>query len=218
MVPALCHQPIYKGYMCTAVYRTSRISAVAGLFMLTALSIQAMAQPTLDIKLVHDTSPEQKTRTQLQGIMTKYDLSRWLFTHEINIESQEIPHSHPVLTLNTRHLNQDDLLLSTFIHEQLHWFLDTRKNATAAAITELRAMYPEIPVGYPDGSNDVEGNYEHMIVISLEYQALQILLGQSKAEEVMVYWSEDHYKWLYKKALADQALLGALVVKYGLLP
>jgi hypothetical protein len=179
---------------------------------------QVIAQPALEIKLVHGTLPEQKTRTQLQSLMAKYDLSRWLFTHEINIESQEIPHSHPVLTLNTRHLNQDDLLLSTFIHEQLHWFLDTHENATAAAVAELRVMYPKIPVGYPDGSNDIEGNYEHMIVISLEYQALKTLLGQPKANEVMVYWSEDHYKWLYKKALVDQALLGALVAKYGLIP
>jgi len=179
---------------------------------------QVIAHPALDIKLVHGTIPEQKTITQLQSLMAKYDLSRWLFTHEINVESHEIPHSHPVLTLNTRHLNQDDLLLSTFIHEQLHWFLDTRESATAAAVAELRVMYPKIPVGYPDGSNDIEGNYEHMIVISLEYQALKTLLGQPKANDVMVYWSEDHYKWLYKKALVDQALLDALVVKYGLMP
>ena len=177
-----------------------------------------IAQPALDIKLVHGTMPEQKTRTQLQNLLAKYDLSRWLFTHEINIESHEIPHSHPVLTLNTRHLNQDDLLLSTFIHEQLHWFLDTRKSATAAAVAELRLIYPKIPVGYPDGSNDIEGNYEHMIVISLEYQALKTLLGQAKANDVMVYWSEDHYKWLYNKALVDQSLLDALIVKYGLTP
>jgi hypothetical protein len=177
-----------------------------------------IAQPALVIKLVHGTMPEQKTRTQLQSLMAKYDLSRWLFTQEINIESQVIPHSHPVLTLNTRHLNQDDLLLSTVIHEQLHWFLDTRKSATAAAVGELRLIYPKIPVGYPDGSNDIDGNYEHMVVISLEYQALKTLLGQAKANDVMVYWSEDHYKWLYKKALVDQALLDALIVKYGLTP
>ena len=29
--------------------------------------------------------------------------------------------SHPVLTLHTRHRRDDDLLLSTFLHEQLHW-------------------------------------------------------------------------------------------------
>jgi hypothetical protein len=179
---------------------------------------QVTAHPALDIKLVHGTMPEKKTRTQLQSLMAKYDLSRWFFTHKINIQSHEIPHSHPVLTLNTRHLNQDDMLLSTFIHEQLHWLLDTRKSATAAAVAELRVMYPKIPVGYPDGSNNIEGNYEHMLVISLEYQALKTLLGQSKANDVMVFWSEDHYKWLYKKALVDQALLGTLVVKYGLIP
>jgi hypothetical protein len=179
---------------------------------------QVIAEPALDVKLVHGTMPEQKTKTQLQSLMTNYDLSRWLFTHKISIESRQIPHSHPVLTLNTRHLNRDDLLLSTFIHEQLHWFLDTRKSATAAAVAELRVMYPQIPLGYPNGSGDMEGNYDHMIVISLEYQALKTLLGQSNAAETMVYWSEDHYKWLYKKVLTDEARLNALLVKHGLVP
>lgn len=179
---------------------------------------QVIAQPSLEVKLVPGTIPEEKSRTQLQSLMTRYDLSRWLFTNKINIESRQIPHSHPVLTLNARHLNHDDLLLSTFIHEQLHWFLDTQKSATTATVAELRVIYPRIPVGYPDGSDDEEGNYEHIIVISLEYQALRILLGQSKAEDAMVYWSEDHYKWLYKKKLADQSILDALLIKHGLVP
>jgi hypothetical protein len=71
---------------------------------------------------------------------------------------------------------------------------------------------------FTTAADNIEGNYEHMIVISLEYQALKTLLGQPKANDVMVYWSEDHYKWLYKKALVDQSLLGALVVKHGLMP
>lgn len=179
---------------------------------------QVGAAPVIDVKLVHGTMPEQKTKSQLQSLMTKYDLSRWIFTHKISIESRQIPHSHPVLTLNTRHLDRDNLLLSTFIHEQLHWFLDTRKSAATAAIAELRVMYPQIPVGYPDGSGDMEGNYDHLLVIALEYQALKTLLGPSDAANTMAYWSEDHYKWLYKQVLADEARLNTLLVKHGLVP
>jgi hypothetical protein len=179
---------------------------------------QVGAAPAIDLKLVHGTMLEQKTKSQLQSLMTRYDLSRWIFTHKISIESRQIPHSHPVLTLNTRHLDRDDLLLSTFIHEQLHWFLDTRKSATAAAAAELRVMYPQIPLGYPDGSDDMEGNYDHMLVISLEYRALKTLLGPSGAASTMAYWSEDHYKWLYTTVLANEARLNTLLVKHGLIP
>jgi hypothetical protein len=43
------------------------------------------------------------------------------------IKERAIPHSHPVLTLNTRNLDSDDQLLSAFLHEQLHWYLDAHK-------------------------------------------------------------------------------------------
>ena len=61
-----------------------------------------------------------------------------------------IPHSHPVLTLSTRHLKDDDLLLSTFLHENLHHFLTQNpEKAEAATKKELRAVFPKVPVGVP---------------------------------------------------------------------
>lgn len=66
---------------------------------------------------------EREIREQLLCLLRKYDLGKWLFTREIRIEEGATPHSHPVLTLNTRHLGDDSLLLASFIHEQLHWHL-----------------------------------------------------------------------------------------------
>jgi hypothetical protein len=59
----------------------------------------------------------------VQGMrfLDKYDLTPWLFTRAVVIDDDATPHSHPVLTLHTRHLRDDLLLLSTFIHEQSHW-------------------------------------------------------------------------------------------------
>jgi hypothetical protein len=176
----------------------------------------ACATPALDITLAHGTTAEQKTKVQLQRLLGKYNVSKWVFTRKISIEGGQIPHSDPVLTLNTRHLDRNDLLLSTFIHEQLHWFLASREDATAAVVAELRTMYPQIPLGFPQGSGDEEGNYHHMIVTYLEYQAGKSLLGPAQARKVIDFWSGDHYTWIYKKMLADEARLGAVLRKHGL--
>lgn len=184
-------------------------------FTLCAASL-AHAAPGWDITLAHGTTVEQKTKAQLRSLLAKHDVSKWVFTRKINIETGQIPHSDPVLTLNTRHLNRSDLLLSTFIHEQLHWFLAQKEEATAAAVADLRQMYPAIPLGFPEGSGDEEGNYHHMIVTFLEYQAGKTLLGPVKARKVMDFWSKDHYTWIYKKMLADEAKIRAVLEKHAL--
>lgn len=186
--------------------------------LLLALSAPGMALATssFEITLAHGTTVEQKTKAQLQRLLGKYKVGKWVFTRKINIESGQIPHSDPVLTLNTRHLDRSDLLLSTFIHEQMHWFLASREDATAAAVNELRAMYPQIPLGFPQGSGDEEGNYHHMIVTWLEYQAGKALLGPAQAKKVVDFWSNDHYTWIYRKMVADEARIGAVLRKHGL--
>jgi hypothetical protein len=68
----------------------------------------------------------------------------WIFTHDIRIETRVIPHSHPILTLNTRSLDDDDRLLSTFVHEQLHWGV---QKPDEGLITQLAHRYPILPVG-----------------------------------------------------------------------
>lgn len=184
-----------------------------------ALSVAGMAgaAPEMSITLAHGTTPEHKTRAQLQKLLAKYDVSKWVFTRHITIESGQIPHSDPVLTLNTRHLDRNDLLLSTFIHEQLHWFLAHKQEATAAAVAELRRMYPVIPLGFPQGSGDEQGNYHHVIVTFLEYQAGKTLLGPARARKVMDFWSKDHYTWIYRTMLADEAKIRAVLEKHALL-
>jgi hypothetical protein len=45
---------------------------------------------------------------QLRRLERTYPLSQWTFTSDIRVEFGALPHSHPVLTLNTRHLDDDD--------------------------------------------------------------------------------------------------------------
>ena len=78
---------------------------------------------TLEIRLASGTALEQRGREQLERLLATHDLSRWLFTRTVQIQSRVIPHSHPVLTLNMQYLDNDAAQLASFLHEQLHWFL-----------------------------------------------------------------------------------------------
>jgi hypothetical protein len=176
------------------------------------------ANPHVSISLKNRDAKEGATQSQLERLLSQYDLTPWIFTTSVVIDEDSIPHSHPVLTLHTRHLKDDDLLLSTFVHEQAHWFFDQHHEDAAKAVAELRGLYPSIPVGFPEGSNDSDGNYEHLIVIYLEDEADRKLLGELRAWHVMSFWSQDHYTWLYRTVLKDRARLRDLVRKYHLDP
>lgn len=185
------------------------------------LSLSCLAAPRatvqMSVTLAHNSPDEQKTQAQLAALLNKYDVSTWIRTRQIIIKEKEIPHSHPVLTLNTRHLDRDDLLLSTFVHEQIHWAIDAKPAPLAAAIKELKARYPVLPVGYPKGASDAQGNYEHLIIIYLEDQANRQLLGRQGARKVMQHWATDHYTALVDIVVKDNAGIAAIVKKHGLL-
>lgn len=188
-------------------------------FVITSImQTAAYAQEKITISLSHGTSAEQQTKEQLQRLLKSYDLSQWIFTKSIIIDEKAIPHSHPTLTLHTRHLKDDELLLSTFVHEQAHWFVTQRDKDSEAAVKELRAIFPTIPVGFPEGSNDERGNYVHLLVIYLEYRADRELLGELKARQVMDFWAKDHYTWIYKTVLERTREIGNIAFKYKLIP
>jgi hypothetical protein len=142
--------------------------------------------------------------------------SQYTFTRQVVIDEHAIPHSHPVLTLHTRHLNSDDQLLSTYVHEQLHWYLNAHEQQTQAAEAELRKLYPKVPVGYPDGAQDEESTYLHLIDCYLELQADRHLMGSQRAADVLKFWSGDHYRWVYKTVLQDEPRIAEIVKRQNL--
>jgi hypothetical protein len=188
--------------------------------LLGQLVMAQSASSALEVALKHDDQREQQTRQQLLRLLSAYDLSNWIFTRKVMIESgfQVIPHSHPVLTLSTRHLKDDDLLLSTFVHEQLHWYLGVKPKETEEAYKELKSVFPKVPVGFPEGGNDEESTYKHIIVCFLEYQAVKGILGELRAKQVMEFWATDHYTWIYKTVLDREREIGALMRKHKLVP
>lgn len=171
---------------------------------------------SLTIRTAHNSAPELATKAQLERLIRAHDLSQWTFTREIVIDEKSIPHSHPVLTLHTRHLNQDDELLSTYLHEQLHWFLASYPAETKAAEQDLMKLYITVPVGYPEGANDNESTYLHLLDCRLEQQADLAVLGEHRTAEVMQFWAADHYRWIYRTVLYDGPKIDEILERHGL--
>lgn len=184
------------------------------------LAIAQTTSPQLEITLKKDDDRERKTKQQLERLLTAYDASAWIFTRKIIIESgfNVIPHSHPILTLSTRYLKDDELLLATFVHEQIHWYLGEKPKETEDSYNELKTMFPKVPVGYPEGGINEESTYKHILVCYLEYQAIKGLFGELKARQVIDFWATDHYTWIYKTVLSQEQEIGTLMRKHKLIP
>lgn len=165
------------------------------------------AQDKVEISLKNRSESETQTKERLEKLLQRHNVSKWVFTRKIIIEDNVIPHSHPVLTLSTR--DDGDRLLATFVHEQIHWFLVENAERTEKAKTELRAAYPKVPVGRPDGARDEESSYLHLIVNYLEYQAMRELVGDARAKEV--FEGKGYYKWIYRTVLTDTSKLKEVV-------
>lgn len=191
--------------------------------LLLALSIKALvpylgvAQTTqaIEIRLHSGTALEERGREQLHRILATYNLDKWIFTHEVMIQSRVIPHSHPLLTLNTRYLEDDIAQLGTFLHEQLHWFLTDHvaKEVVGATIEDLRQRYRNVPTEPPEGAMGEHSTYLHLIVCHLELQALTQLVGEGQARKQLESW--DHYTWVYHTVLKDVKTIGRVVNRHG---
>ena len=104
--------------------------------------------------------------------------------------------SHPALTLHTRHAKDDELLLSTFVHEQFHWFLTERRESTGTGDRRSRGAIPDRAGGRDRRARDEYSIYLHVLVCYLEQQADLQLLGELKTRQVMEFWATDHYTWV----------------------
>jgi hypothetical protein len=181
------------------------------LWTILATAVTCLAADRVNIQLKNGSKDEQQTKAQLEQILKSYDLGKYTFTHDVVIDENSIPHSDPILTLHTRHLKSDDQLLSTYVHEQLHRHLEAQENQTHAAEMELRKLYPKVPVGFPEGANDEQATYEHLIVCYLEMQADRELVGRERATALMNFWAGDHYRWVYKTVIQDELRIAEIV-------
>lgn len=155
------------------------------------------------ISMKSNSTTEQASKAHLEKIINQYDLDKYIYTKTVMVEDSTIPHSHPVLTINTADTT-DENLISTFMHEQMHWFILSRSDDTKTVVELLKMEFPGAPVQLPDGSGDVQSTYEHLIVCYYEYQALKELTGKEKADKVINSLKDRLYKWIYKTMLEHE--------------
>jgi len=138
----------------------------------------------------------------LVNLRGRYDLSAWEYTKKVRIAPFETPHSHPVLTLNARLVEDEDAFLATYLHEQIHWALALhRRRETELAIEQLRDCYPNAHAAFPKTARSEQSTYLHLVVNWIEVLAVSEAIGRERAEAQTR--RRRIYTWIYETVLED---------------
>ncbi|MEZ5856798.1 MAG: hypothetical protein R3D67_19395 [Hyphomicrobiaceae bacterium] len=170
--------------------------------------------------LSHAEQEAHRIENMLLALRKRHDLARFEFTRLVRIRPAGATHSHPILTLSTRFAATEDMLLSTYLHEQMHWYLwelgGHDHDPIEPFFDELVRRYPKAPTSLPDGGRNYEQTYLHIVVCWLEIWASAQLIGMQRARAVAdAPWG---YRWIYRTVLEDWHPLGDLLTENALLP
>ncbi|WP_234572300.1 hypothetical protein [Rhodohalobacter sp. 614A] len=193
--------------------------AISGIYPDSYLQAQNEGTET---EIIFTEQKKEEAREQLRRILSRYKLDPWIFTNEIQIESGVDPHSHPILTLNTEYLDNDEAQLSVFLHEQAHWFVYQQSDKTEQAIEELKAAFPDAPA-----SADF-GTFRHLIVGWLELDGMTELTSEDLGRELIRMKMEKlisepysdaelSYKWYNDQVLTKTDQIGAILSSFDLI-
>jgi hypothetical protein len=169
------------------------------------------------IRTAHQSPREEAVRLELLGLLQRYDVSKWTFTGEVIIEQGVVPHSHPVLTLNT--LASGDRLLASYLHEQLHWLLAARwaDPGMATALRRVASAYPDAPGKDGDGTPGAGSARLHLLLGALQVDALSVLIGADRTNAVVANLIQAGiYPWIYQIVIRDLNSLLAVCDDAGL--
>jgi hypothetical protein len=174
----------------------------------------------IDVDLDHARREADRVRDMLHALRRRHDLSRFEYTRVIRIVPGGDTFSHPILTLGNRFADNEDLLLSTYLHEQMHWYLwylgTPEKDPVAPFFDELVRRYPEAPTELPDGARNYESTYLHLVINWLEVAATSEFIGRHRAMAVADV--QRTYRWIYRTVLRDWDALQELYERHGLVP
>lgn len=166
----------------------------------------------VEISTKNNSDREKGIVELLNELLVEYDLNKWLFTNKVIIEQGAIPHSHPVLTLSTKSTDKREIL-TTFIHEQLHWYVEKYPESEKKVIAQFKERYKNVPYQNRAGAKDEYSTYLHLIVCYLEYKSMASLIGETEAKQLM--WNMTHYTWVYNKIIEDTEFIGGLLKENG---
>jgi hypothetical protein len=157
---------------------------------------------------IEEINPNEQTKLTKEALLfysQNYDLTSFLYTKLVHINSDGTSHSHPVLTLSTKSSHYPERILSTFLHEQFHWWVSVANHDDFRAVmSDLKTLYPVLPeVGV---SSTVFSTYLHLIINWLEFKATTKLIGEEKAEKVLLSYIHEVkiYEWIYTQVLENR--------------
>jgi hypothetical protein len=172
--------------------------------------------PNLKIKTKNGLPGEEQRKEQMEHLAQQYDLKKYTITREILIERGAMNHSHPILTLNLRFLDNDDLALSAYVHEQAHWLLTDRyRMDNPALFADLHLTFPNLEIRVPEGDGELRSSYFHIAVCLLEWQAMEELVGPERARKVLEWKQRDHYKAIYSMVLDQRGQVEGVLNRHG---
>lgn len=171
--------------------------------------------PKLNIKTAHGYPLEEQRKEQMERLARNYDLKKYTITRDVVIERGAMNHSYPVLTLNLRFLDNDDLALSAYVHEQGHWLLVERhRDDNPRLFEDLHSAFPNLDIRAPEGDGELRSSYFHIAVCMLEWQAMEELVGPEQARRVIEWKHGDHYKSIYSILLHQRPEVEAVLNRY----
>jgi hypothetical protein len=189
--------------------RALKLAQLAGGVAILLICPSIFAGDRISVSLVHGSPRERQTAETLNNVLALVNARKYTFTREIHIEEGAMNHAFPVLTLNAHFADSPDELLSSFLHEQLHWWLRNLPRKMQDAVRQLRQMYPHAPVGLPEAAETEYSTYAHLVDCHLEIQADRTLIGPERTSTVIQH--KPWYTWIYKKELDEEPRIGAVV-------
>ena len=174
----------------------------------------------IDLDLDHALREAERVRDMLAALRRRHDLTRYEYTTVVRIAPGSDTFAHPVLTLGNRFAENEDLLLSTYLHEQMHWYLwhlgTPDRDMVAPFYDELVRRYPDAPIELPDGARNYDATYTHLVVNWLEVAATSEFIGRERA--TAVHRNTRTYRWIYRTVLKDWDMLAELYERQGIVP
>jgi hypothetical protein len=181
------------------------------------------AEFRIDIDLEHAQREASRVRDMLAALRRRHDLARYEYTSIVRIVPGGETFAQPILTLGNRFADSEDLLLSTYLHEQMHWYLwhlgTPERDMVAPFMDELVRRYPDAPIDLANGgARSYEATYSHLVVNWLEIAATSEFIGRERAIAVANAQRRRSYGWLYGTVVRDWDLLGELYERHDIVP
>lgn len=173
----------------------------------------------ISVELVTDSPKEGQVRDRLLRLLRTYDLSKWQFTEQVRIEADAISHSHPILTIRAP-MQDDDMLLATYLHEQIHWFtlIPANRDADCCVERRWRERYPQVPLELPEGCGSEQSNYLHFTVCYLTHKGMTELVGLERAQRVLEQQiARPWYRSINRSVRDDFEYMSTVVEECGLI-